>query len=429
MKKTKQLLSILLAVLLIALSVPLAFGASVVDSGYCGNNPDAEYKNVTWLLDSEGVLTISGNGEMRDAYEPWDSYFNSIDSIVVNEGVTAVSNYGFAYCDVLNKVFLPLSLKSIGDCAFENCISLADIELPDNLTTIGMSFRGSGLTSVTIPNKLQSLGSAFESCQSLEKVDLSSNITNLDMYTFLNCVSLTEVVLPNGLKRIGNSCFSGCTALKNLVLPNAVIRIDPYAFEYCSSLKTITLPQSLTVIDTGAFDYCSRLSDVYYTGTEAQWNEITINKNNDPLLNATIQYNYNPNPHIHTIGDAVIENKVAATCTRKGSYDEVTYCTECGEELFRIPHETARKPHTPASAVRENVVPASGNRAGSYDEVVYCSVCNAELSRTQVTLVPLDPPSTEPTQPAQDEYPTQNLNFFQRIIQWFRNLFARLFGR
>ena len=131
----------------------------------------------------------------------------------------------------------------------------------------------------------------------------------------------------------------------------------------------------------------------------------------------------------HQPGEPLIENEAAATCKAKGSYDEVIYCIKCGDELSRTPHETATKPHTPAPAVRENVVPASDNRAGSYDEVVYCSVCKTELSRTQVTMEPLNPPSTEPVQPAQDEAPTQNLNFFQRIIEWFRNLFARLFGR
>lgn len=131
----------------------------------------------------------------------------------------------------------------------------------------------------------------------------------------------------------------------------------------------------------------------------------------------------------HQPGEPIIENETAATCKAKGSYDEVVYCIKCGDELSRTTNETATKPHTPAPAVCENVVPASDDRAGSYDEVVYCSVCKTELSRTQVTLEPLNPPSTEPVQPAKDEPPAQKLNFFQRIIEWFRSLFARLFGR
>ena len=83
----------------------------------------------------------------------------------------------------------------------------------------------------------------------------------------------------------------------------------------------------------------------------------------------------------HTPADAVRENEVAATCTAEGSYDEVVYCSVCGEELSRETKTIAKTAHTPADAVRENEVAATCTAAGSYDEVVYCSVCGEELSR------------------------------------------------
>jgi hypothetical protein len=78
------------------------------------------------------------------------------------------------------------------------------------------------------------------------------------------------------------------------------------------------------------------------------------------------------------------ENRVEPDCTNDGSYEKVTYCTECGEVLNR---ETITLPalgHKPSAAVKENNVDPDCTNKGSYDNVVYCSVCGEELSRTTV---------------------------------------------
>ena len=90
--------------------------------------------------------------------------------------------------------------------------------------------------------------------------------------------------------------------------------------------------------------------------------------------------------HVHTPGEAVQEKVVPATCKAEGSYDEVVYCTECGEEISREAKTIDKLAHTPGEAVQENVVPATCTAAGSYDEVVYCSECGEELSRTAKTI-------------------------------------------
>lgn len=88
----------------------------------------------------------------------------------------------------------------------------------------------------------------------------------------------------------------------------------------------------------------------------------------------------------HTEGEAVEENRVEATCTETGSYDEVVYCEVCGEELSRETKEIDLAEHTPGEAVRENEVAETCTEDGSYDEVVYCQVCGEELSRTAQTV-------------------------------------------
>ncbi len=87
----------------------------------------------------------------------------------------------------------------------------------------------------------------------------------------------------------------------------------------------------------------------------------------------------------HTADEAVKENVVAATCTEKGSYDEVVYCSVCNEELSRKEVSVDMIPHTPAEAVKENVIEPTCTEDGSHDEVVYCSVCGKELSRKNQT--------------------------------------------
>ena len=89
--------------------------------------------------------------------------------------------------------------------------------------------------------------------------------------------------------------------------------------------------------------------------------------------------------HSHTPGEAMIENEVAATCKAGGSYDEVVYCSACGEELSRTTVTTDPVDHIPAAAARENEAEATCKEPGSYDEVIYCSACEEELSRKTIT--------------------------------------------
>ncbi len=105
----------------------------------------------------------------------------------------------------------------------------------------------------------------------------------------------------------------------------------------------------------------------------------------------------------HNPGAAVRENEVAATCTAAGSYDEVVYCTGCGEELSRTHKTIAKLGHNPGAAVRENEVPATCTAAGGYDEVVYCTRCGLELSRTHTTVAKLGHLPGEPVRENVDE--------------------------
>ena len=88
----------------------------------------------------------------------------------------------------------------------------------------------------------------------------------------------------------------------------------------------------------------------------------------------------------HSQAEPVVENTVAPTCTKEGSYDSVVYCSVCHTELSRENKVIPVLAHTPAEAVEENKVEPTCTKEGSYDSVVYCSVCHTELSRENVVV-------------------------------------------
>ncbi len=97
-------------------------------------------------------------------------------------------------------------------------------------------------------------------------------------------------------------------------------------------------------------------------------------------------YKDNYTPPAHTPGNPVVENATNSSCETEGGYDEVVYCTKCGNEISREHKITVAGQHTPAEAVKENPIAATCEKAGSYDLVVYCAICKKELSRQTVTV-------------------------------------------
>lgn len=93
---------------------------------------------------------------------------------------------------------------------------------------------------------------------------------------------------------IGYYVFRDCSSLTSITIPDGVTSIGDEAFWVCTGLTSITIPDSVTSIGRSAFDSCERLTDVYYTGTEEQWNAITIDEYNEYLTSATIHYDYVP---------------------------------------------------------------------------------------------------------------------------------------
>lgn len=220
----------------------------------------------------------------------------SLTSVLIGNSVTKIGGSAFSNCTALKNLTIGNSVTQIEQFAFSRCSALTSVIIPDNVTSIDKdAFEYcSALASITFGNSLTYIGSsAFNKCTSLKNVTIPDNVTTLGGYVFTSCTALTDVTIGNGVTIIGSSTFYSCKSLSNVTIGNSVTKIGSSAFTNCAALKTITIPKSVISIEKYAFSRCTALKDVYYTGTESQWNDLkkSIAGDNNYLINATIHYN------------------------------------------------------------------------------------------------------------------------------------------
>ena len=271
---------------------------AIVDSGTCGNN-------LTWTLDSNDVLTISGTGPMTDfeqidAFSTTAPWGTSIKQVKVLQGVTSIGDFAFYECNTLTIVTIGNSVTSIGEYAFYDCSSLTSVTIPNSVTIVGEGvFQGcENLLNVTIPNSVISIGSlAFNCCISLTSVTIPNSVTSIGDYAFTHCSNLTSITIPKSVTNIGEGAFCTCNDLTSIdvasdnsnycsfngvlynktkteliqcpggfqgsfSIPTSVTSIAGEAFDGCSYLTSVTIPNSVTSIGQFAFSYCSSLMSV-----------------------------------------------------------------------------------------------------------------------------------------------------------------------
>ena len=141
---------------------------------------------------------------------------------------------------------------------------------------------GEGVTTVS--------GQAFESCIYLESVQLPRGIVTIGYGAFAGCRSLEEISIPSTVTSIGEVAFGACSSLRSVVLPEGIAVIGQSTFKQCTQLTSVTIGWRVKNIHKNAFSKCSALEAVYYHGDEAQWEKISVEEGNDPLLNATRYY-------------------------------------------------------------------------------------------------------------------------------------------
>ena len=229
-----------------------------------------------------------------------------IPSEIEGYPVISIGVKAFYACKSLTSITIPESVTNIGNFAFASCLSLTKIEVSEknqNYTSVdGVLFNKSKTKIICcpagkngdyiIPDSVTSIGAyAFEWCYLLTSITIPKSVTSIGDSAFAECTSITSITIPGGVKSIGTYMFELCTSLTRITINEGVTSIGASAFEFCTFLKSITIPKSVTNIDASAFYSCGALTDVYYTGTEEDWSNITIDDaDNELLFNAVIHF-------------------------------------------------------------------------------------------------------------------------------------------
>lgn len=215
----KKVLSVLLAVLLIAAALPMSAAASSSD------------------FNIQGERLVSYNGPGGD--------------VVVPDGVTSIASLAFMSCRDITSVTIPEGVVSIGDKAFDTCDKM---------------------TRITLPSSIKSIGSnAFSDCSALKSITIPSGVTEIQDGAFWKCSSLTDITIPDTVTTIGVYAFFSCDSLTNVVLPEGLVSFQMSAFDSCSGLTSITIPESVSYIGYNAFMGCQNLKTAVFKNSEVEF--------------------------------------------------------------------------------------------------------------------------------------------------------------
>ena len=379
---------------------------TVFEKGYTYWNED----NLTWKLDADGTLTISGTGAMKN-YKDGDQspVFNNsnVKKVVIEDGVTSIGNYAFSYTG-LKSITIPDSVTSIGNYAF-SYTDLKSITIPDRVTSIGnYAFAYcKNLPSITIPDGVTSIGyGAFYHCTSLTSITIPDRVTSIGFSAFSGCKNLTSITIPDSIISIGHTAFYNCSSLTSITIPDSVISIGDAAFKYCSNLKTISLSCKSTLKRSDFGDKADLVSYASHTlkktaakaktctedGNKEYWTcehckKYFLSDDANPETAKAVELSETVVPASHKL--TKVEAK-AATCTENGNKEYWT-CEHCGK--YFLSDDT--NPET-ATAVEqsETILPALNHKnaiiqnvseptetAPGYSGDLYCPDCDTVVEK------------------------------------------------
>ena len=286
------------------------------------------------FYDCNGLTSVAiGNGVTSIGDYAFDGC-TGLTSITIPDSVTRIGNKAFHFCHGLTSITIPKSVVSIGEEAFSYCSRLTSIAVAKgnqnfsndeygvlfdkNKTELIQYPIGNTGTSYIIPVSVTSIRNcAFKWCKKLLSIvtDEKNQYFSNDNYGVLFNKDKTELIqypigntrttytIPDGVTRIDDGAFSQCNGLINITIPDSVTSIGDTAFAWCVNIASVTIPDSVTSIGRQAFDGCTGLTNIYYTGSETDWNIISIDMPNDFLTNANIHFQYIPLKNIYNLGE------------------------------------------------------------------------------------------------------------------------------
>ncbi|MCI9004820.1 MAG: leucine-rich repeat protein, partial [Lachnospiraceae bacterium] len=365
-----------------------------------------------WNLTKAGTLTISGKGAMPDfastEEQPWNDKSSQIRKIILENGVTNIGSCAFWNCGVLSaeipssvtsignsafrgssiiSVTIPSNVKTLGDSVFQDCQNLSSVTISEGLETISQNaFRAcSSLSSIVLPASIGEVGAAaFFQCQKLIRVAFTpgNKQVKLGENIFTRCYYLSSVTLPKSINQISEGMFQNCLMLATLEIPQGAESIESSAFASCSSLTSIIIPNSVTTIGFAAFS-ASALRDIYFTGTQAQWNSVRkLGDTMTAVSKMTIHYNYVPEKADISKATVTLE-KTSYTYDGSAKTPAVTVNLD-GKTL--IPNTDYSVSYNNNTAVGTANVSISGMGNYSGNVTAHFTITKADISKAAVSL-------------------------------------------
>ena len=254
---------------------------------------------------------------------------SKLTGMSIPKAVTEIGDFCLA-ANGLTAVTLPDGLQSLGRGAFDTCTSLTNTTLPAAITAVpGKCFADcTKLLNVKYAGTVTAIGDlAFESCKALTAAPIPETVTEIGASAFTGCTALTDVTIPAGVTAIPDGCFQGCTALKDMKLPGTVTRVGHNAFTGCTALKDVRCYGAAPTVEPGNSEAHSFEPAI-----------VTIHYNPDPVYGWTLDADgkwqgytvSSKGACLHT-GYGTHENTVPATCGEAGRVD--TICSNCGEVI------------------------------------------------------------------------------------------------
>ena len=197
-------------------------------------------------------------------------YCLSLTEIQLSQNLKSIGDGCFIACIVLPSVKLPQSLEKIGDHAFEHCLKLSDVKLPSNLKYLGMkAFYETVLKQINIPKSIETWGSQSFASTPIETIELEQGLKIIGEAAFME-TQIKEIDIPGSVKEISDSAFSSCPKLQSVILHEGLSVIDQFAFSWDPELSEIVIPKTVNNIKKYAF-HCNTLKKIKFDGDAPEY--------------------------------------------------------------------------------------------------------------------------------------------------------------
>ncbi len=271
---------------------------------------------ITWEVECDYCLRITGFGDIPDfnlGTAPWYDYNTQIKEVVIERNITRIGNYAFYNLKNLKE------FRSLGE---------------DMVTHVAFSVKTIG-------------ESAFELCTALSTFPFSEmeQLESVGKYSFHSSGLSGDITFPDSLKCIEHGAFEN------------------------TSINSVIIRKNVATIGQFAFNNCSKLTDIFYRGTQAQWESLMSGEDNKVPSRTILHLNSRCCPGYST----KTVDPIPATCTTSGSMND-TVCATCGVLVSKGTVILATGHTEVVDAAKAPTCTETGLTEGKH-----CSVCDTVL--------------------------------------------------